>query len=195
MQVDVKVAAGRNGRLDDSVVGLTIDDLISPAYRAMLQSMHGDQVWGLGSKRWAPEIAKRTAKANGTTVLDYGCGTGSIVDQVPPWMTVAEFDPAIPGKDALPQPADIVVCLDVLEHVEPDRLHNVLAHIHSLTRKFALLVIATRPAHKRLPDDRNAHLIIDNGAWWCDQLKRYDWELSLLHNTDGELAAWMKVRP
>lgn len=176
-----------------TVGGLTIDDLISPAYRAMLQSMHADNAWGLGSVRWFPEIAKRATKANAETILDYGCGTGSIVDEMPEF-AVSEFDPAVPSKDTMPQPADIVACLDVLEHVEPDRLHNVLAHIHSLTRKFALLVIATRPAHKRLPDDRNAHLIIDNGAWWCDQLKRYDWALSLLHNTDGELAAWMKVR-
>jgi len=61
----------------------------------------------------------------------------------------------------------------VLEHVEPDLLDNVLAHISSLTRHYAFLNIATVAALKTLPDGRNAHLIVEPPEWWRARLERH----------------------
>jgi len=52
-----------------------------------------------------------------------------------------------------------------LEHVEPDRLGNVLDHIRRLSGKGCYIVIATRPAAAILPDGRNAHLIVKDADW------------------------------
>jgi hypothetical protein len=47
-----------------------------------------------------------------TSVLDYGCGKGCFIAALPPGRryTIEEYDPAIPGKDSLPQSVDLVVC-------------------------------------------------------------------------------------
>ena len=81
-----------------------------------------------------------------------------------------DYDPAIPGKDAPPGPADLVVCTDVLEHVEPEHLDAVLDDLQRLAKKSLFLLIATRPASKALPDGRNAHLTIEPPKWWIPKL-------------------------
>jgi hypothetical protein len=101
-------------------------------------------------------------------VLDYGCGQGSLARAIGD--RVKEYDPAIPEKAAAPAPADLVVCTDVLEHIEPDCLAHVLDHLRDLTLKACFVVIATRPAMKFLADGRNAHLIIETDAFWRKQL-------------------------
>ncbi len=85
---------------------------------------------------------------------------------------VREYDPGIIGKDALPKPADLVIATDVLEHIEPELLGNVLEHIRSLARLGVFLNIATSPAREILPDGRNAHLIIRPPAWWREELAK-----------------------
>jgi cytochrome oxidase Cu insertion factor (SCO1/SenC/PrrC family) len=59
-----------------------------------------------------------------------------------------------------------VVCTDVLEHIELDRLRAVMNHIQGLARKVILLSVALDPANKTLSDGRNAHLIQKPPAWW-----------------------------
>jgi len=77
-----------------------------------------------------------------------------------------DYDPAVTGMDDTPLFADLVTCCDVLEHIEPERLDRVLAHIRSLARKAVFFVVATRPANKLLPNGENAHLIIESAEWW-----------------------------
>jgi hypothetical protein len=65
-----------------------------------------------------------------------------------------------------PEPHDLVVCSDVLEHIEPDCLGDVLRHLYDLTKKALFVDVACRPAKKVLADGRNAHLIQrDPSAW------------------------------
>lgn len=150
-------------------------DLISPAYRQEQRLLHA-RPNGYGGKgnKWAEAVAGLVDRYRATSVLDYGCGQGTLGAALRARQILAlrvdEYDPAIPGKDGLPLFADLVVCTDVLEHIEPDRLASVLAHIHMLTRRAALLVVATRPSGKVLTDGRNAHLILENGAWWSDRI-------------------------
>jgi hypothetical protein len=84
------------------------------------------------------------------------------------------YDPAIESFSQLPSPADLVICWDVLEHVEPNCLDSVLAHIKSLAIKSVYLVIATRAdSSKLLPDGRNPHLIVKPAQWWIDTALNY----------------------
>ncbi len=82
-----------------------------------------------------------------------------------------EYDPAIEGKDGRPVFADLVVCTDVLEHIEPDRLDNVLTHLRTLARRAVFVVINTQPSNKTLTDGRNAHLIVEPAVWWYERLQ------------------------
>jgi hypothetical protein len=107
-------------------------------------------------------------------VLDYGCGKGTLAASISDY-EVWEYDPAIEGKDEIPPPRDLVVCTDVLEHIEPDCLDAVLDDIKRCTVKLALLTIACRPAKKLLEDGRNAHLIQEGYRWWLPKIwQRFD---------------------
>jgi hypothetical protein len=156
---------------------VTRDALISAGYLA-------DQVWlhrqprGYGGKgaKWAAAVGRLAAESACGSILDYGCGEGSLgtaLRAAPLGLEVREYDPAMPGKDQLPAPADLVVCTDVLEHVEPAKLDAVLEHLAGLTRICCLAVIATRPASKVLKDGRNAHLTVESAAWWTARLDSY----------------------
>ena len=75
----------------------------------------------------------------------------------------------------MPKPCEMVVCTDVLEHVEPDKLDAVMDHIFRLTGKLAYFVISTRFANAVLPDGRNAHLSIHDADWWITGLRELGW--------------------
>lgn len=150
-------------------------DLITPAYLAQQKWLHA-QPRGYGGRgdRWAETVRGLIARFDARSVLDYGCGQGTLgaaLRQTTEGVRISEYDPAIPGKDGEAPSADLVVCTDVLEHIEPDRLTWVLEQLKSLARTAVFVAIATRPASKTLPDGTNAHLTVENGAWWQAQVE------------------------
>ena len=143
--------------------------LITDEYRKLNESLHEtNKHYGTNGHRWATQI-EGLAKMIGTTdVLDYGCGKSSLAQNLP--FTIKQYDPAIAKYAELPQPADIVVCTDVLEHIEPECLEDVLNDICRLSIQAVFLVIARHAAKKVLEDGRNAHLIQENDMWWLGHL-------------------------
>src|SRR5262245_58241377 len=138
--------------------------LISPAYADLQRQLHASHDYGKGVD--AEECARIVrALPDVETVLDYGCGQGHL-GRLLTGYEIEEYDPCIPGKDVQPAKCDAVVCADVLEHVEPDLLDNVLIHLRSLTKRYAVFVIATKPSSKIMADGRSAHLIVENAGWW-----------------------------
>ena len=144
--------------------------LISEEYRALNRTLHAKGNYGVGGHRWAARVLALREKYACNTVLDYGCGRGTLGNALgrPEWFY--EYDPAIDGKDGEPPNADLVICTDVLEHIEPDCLDAVLCHIRRKAKRIAFLNIATRPAAKKLADGRNAHLIVQDADWWLERL-------------------------
>jgi 2-polyprenyl-3-methyl-5-hydroxy-6-metoxy-1,4-benzoquinol methylase len=150
--------------------------LISPKYQVMQRILHA-QPRGYGGRgdKWAVTVLALIAELEASSVLDYGCGQGSLRRAVmasdPPGVRFDEYDPAIPGKDGLPSFADLVVCTDVLEHIEPERLDAVLMHLGRLARKAVFAVISLKDSNKILADGRNAHLIQRPSTWWRRRLE------------------------
>lgn len=148
-------------------------DLISDAYRDLNAKLHAaDERYGTGAFRWSETVLQLREELGAETVLDYGAGkrTLGIALGSPGWFR--EYDPAVPEIAELPtEQADMVVCADVLEHIEPDRLDGVLEHIRTLAKKGAFLVISTRESTKSLEDGRNAHLSLHDAAWWKAKLE------------------------
>lgn len=153
---------------------LTPKDLISPKYCDLQRELHA-RPNGYGGKghKWAPAVRDLVAQYDAGSVLDYGCGEGSLkraLADVDDFARVVEWDPAVTGKEMWPSFADLVVVTDVLEHIEPDKLQMVLAHIKVLARKAIFVVIATRPSNKIMADGRNAHLILEDAGWWAARM-------------------------
>lgn len=153
--------------------------LISPSYRALVARLHLDRPdFGTGGHRWAKAVVNAYEEIGIKSVLDYGAGRGTLKAAVMETylksrmdFSFAEYDPAIPEISAPPDPADLVVCSDVIEHIEPECLDDVLTDIHRLARQYAMLVIATKPAKKTLADGRNAHLIVQPLSFWATKIE------------------------
>lgn len=157
-------------------IGFNKPELISADYRALNKRLHADNLsYGVGGGRHAPTVLKLAEilakQTKFVSVLDYGCGRGYLAKALP--FPIAEYDPAIPGKEESPRPADLVVCTDVLEHVEPDRLDFVLDDLKRCVKQIGFFVIHTGPSSKLLADGRNSHLIIEGESFWREKLEKF----------------------
>ena len=135
--------------------------LISEEYRQLNARMHVERRdFGHIGCLWQNVIREILDTYECKTILDYGCGKGTLAEVFGSQFTIRSYDPAIPGKDVLPSPADLVVCTDVMEHVEPECVQNVIRHLRQLTKKILFVSISLVPAGKNFPDGRNAHICV-----------------------------------
>lgn len=170
--------------------------LITNQYRKLNKDLHAtNKEYGVGGKRWAQVTIDICNSLDTRNVLDYGCGKGVLRKSVP-LLNITEYDPAVEGKDGEPEKTDIVVCFDVLEHVEPKCLDAVLRHIKSLTVRGFIASVATKPAQKFLADGRNAHLIQKDLYWWLNKINRVTgFQMQQLNNFgDDQFIAIYKSR-
>jgi len=144
--------------------------VISAEYRELNRLLHeSDPAYGSGSgAKYAQFVLETMRRTKSSTVLDYGCGKGTLGKALGAF--VANYDPAVPEWAEMPSPSDLVVCTDVLEHIEPEQLEAVISHIRRLALRAVLFVIACREAKKTLADGRNAHLIVEPPEWWIELL-------------------------
>lgn len=176
--------------------------LISNKYLKQNRLLHEDPK-GFGGSGWkhAQAIVAFADELGAKSILDYGCGECTMRPEIKKlgWKGfIGEYDPAAFGKDAPPKPAEMVVCTDVMEHVEPGLVDNVLRHIRGLTGKGCYMVVATRPANKILPNGENAHLVIEPAQWWLDRFTQTGWVVIRSEEKrkgDGsphEVRAWLR---
>lgn len=147
-------------------------ELISDDFRELNKQLHRDKLmYGVGGGDHATAVIALAEHLNTTSILDYGCGKGFLSRALP--FPIWEYDPAIPGKDAPPRSAELVICTDVLEHIEPDKLFSVLCDIRRCVSRIGYFVIDTGPAKKQYADGRNTHLIQEDKAWWVAQISQF----------------------
>jgi len=157
--------------------------LISDDYRILQRAMHArDPGYGHASRIHAHTVAGLLNRYGCTELLDYGAGKCALIEALSESRNVQQslryfaYDPAIPGFDEAPEPAEFVACLDVLEHIEPDYLDAVLDDLQRVTKSVGLFTVSVMPALKFLPDGRNAHLIVKPVEWWLPNIMSR-WEM------------------
>ena len=152
----------------------------TPDYLEQLKLYHKQKeyTWGTGSPIASkfPRILNLFDSYECNTILDYGCGSGSLKKYMRKEghkMPIIEYDIGIAGKDSPPPKADLVVCMDVMEHVEEQYVGDVLGHIAKLADKVAYFEICSWEAKAVLPDGRNAHVTVKPHEWWEKELGKH----------------------
>lgn len=155
-------------------------ELISDAYRETLRAkLRRSPQWGGTAFRQAPWVIEEMAALPEPvgSILDYGSGNGSLLTKLSQMraltgIEIYEYDPG--RGTALPhyfEQADLTTCIDVMEHVEEDKVDAVFADIRDKTRRCALFLVSTVKAIHRLPGGQNAHITVRPIDWWMDQLQ------------------------
>jgi hypothetical protein len=140
------------------------------------RQIHGRERYGDSSLLKAPYIIPHIRALGARSVIDYGCGQSKLAEAIgslPRVETVCRYEPAIPDYASRPdRHFDLVVSVDVLEHVPEPELDDVLADMRQLA-DHALLIIDIVPAQTILPNGENAHATVQPPAWWMDRLSRF----------------------
>jgi hypothetical protein len=160
--------------------------LISEDYRQQNKALHEDPSlhYGVAGKAYIPLLTNIYLEYGCKSILDYGSGKGKI-SKILPNLPIKNYDPAIKEFSKMPRPADLVICLDVMEHIEPEYLDNVFKHLKVLIRKVGLISVSTRLARKILPDGRNAHLIVEEPEWWLPKFLEHFKLQEYVRSDDG----------
>ena len=143
------------------------------------KQMHKDENLYAGSSTTLHKesIGQFISVTQSKTILDYGCGKAvqyskeNIHNDYFHGIMPALYDPAVEQYSVLPDGKfDMVICTDVLEHIEEQDLEPVIAEIYSKADKFVYLGICNSPADSFLPDGRNAHVTQKPLDWWVEQI-------------------------
>jgi hypothetical protein len=152
---------------------------ISAAYLEQQKQLHENENYGVASIQYAPLVSHICNTLEVQHLLDWGCGKGRLFQnlKVKHRMKLQAYDPAVEKFSSPPVPAEMVACIDVLEHIEPELLDETLDELARLTECVVFLTVHTGPAVKVLPDGRNAHLTQKPLEWWLPKF----WERWDLH--------------
>lgn len=157
-----------------------MSEFISEEYRAQQQHLHETTEYGTMAQHYGPLVSQIVERLGVDHLLDYGCGRKMGLTKtlkVKHKLTYQGYDPGSGLEELMtaPIPAQLVCCIDVLEHIEPEHLDAVLDHLKQLTEVVGFFTFHTGPAMKELPDGRNAHLTQQPIEWWLDKMKaRFD---------------------
>ena len=144
--------------------------LITPEYRELNRRLHQEnENYGTSGQNWRNAV-RELSEYGRLSILDWGAGKCTLAKSLGPAYRVTNYDPCIEGLDTPPEPHDVVVCGDVMEHVEPELVMNVLREIRKNMKVRGLFVIGMKPAKKTLADGRNAHLSLHTQEEWVEKL-------------------------
>lgn len=145
----------------------------SDNYLIEQKQLHAKYNYGTASISHAPNIKQILQNNDFKTLSDYGAGKKNLEKSLNENgfydFKYFPYDPVFPEYGE-PVAADLVCCIDVMEHIEEEYLENVLDEIKQITLNLCYFSIATCPAKKFLSDGRNAHLIQKPSRWWLPKL-------------------------
>lgn len=140
-----------------------MSEYLSQYYRRV----HKERIYGATGGKKAPFLRAWAQDLNPKSVVDWGCGRSNLLERLRLQSTkLYRYDPYIAEYSTLPDGSvDLIVSVDVLEHVEAWEVAGVLAAMAQKSKN-ALLVIDVTPAKHTLPDGRNAHVTLWKPSIW-----------------------------
>lgn len=175
--------------------------LFTASHAAALAKFHDEtQAFGHIGFLWAPAVLGYMEEYGCDSLLDYGAGKGTMGVQCRALaakkgfpLLMQEYDPAtFPGT---PAPADMVTCIDVLEHVETECLEAVIDDLRRCMGRVALVTVSLRNR-----SGRNAHLhpnVMPREVWMAMLQLRLGnvTEIGVIDSTKAKSELAVLVRP
>ncbi len=141
------------------------------------------------------DITRMLKKGGVKTVLDAGCGSGKLLRQL---MEDGSFDVhgfdiasncldpffdqikdsiltigSLWNKEDFSKPYDAIICTDVLEHIPPEHVSQVLENLNNCTRRLCYLAIALFPdGFGEVILKKPLHLTVRPASWWLGELQK-----------------------
>ena len=172
--------------------------IISKSYLEEQKTLHLNPNYGVASLHFAPIIAEIMKKNKLNSLSDYGAGKLRLLEGLKKQemgnFQYFPFDPAFPEYGE-PKRAEMVCCIDVLEHVEPEYIEPTIENLAKITGKVGFFSIHIGPAGKTLSDGRNAHLTQEPTSWWLPKLCRKFNIIQLKHHKLHGSGFWVVVAP
>ncbi|MGI0011869.1 MAG: methyltransferase domain-containing protein [Nitrososphaera sp.] len=156
--------------------------------------------YGAGSFRWGESIVQLCQQFGVKTILDYGCGKGTLGPILADKVQLTLYDPFVDSFKERPVNKDfgLIVCTDVMEHIEVDKTRDVLTDIFYYTKFLVFFNIALTLARKKLPSGRNTHINIKTANEWARMLMQYfnvvSAHVNLLPNNSYKSLSFVGIR-
>jgi hypothetical protein len=168
---------------------------ISADYLAQQKELHKNPNYGVASLGYAPIIKGLLDQTGIKSISDYGAGKCNLQkglhDLGKRDFEYLPYDPAFPEYGP-PKPAQLVCCIDVLEHIEESYLEEVFLDLKDITKHIGFFSVHTGPAMKTLPDGRNAHIIQQPTSWWLPRMCQH---FEIGHLQRGPGGFWVIAEP
>ena len=169
-------------------------DLYKEIHKKGYQSRKGhfvknvDAYHGGSTREFAKIIKKIIEKNQIKNMLDYGCGKGFFYDnpfylkeeKIDPlkkfWnIDIDLYDPCYEKySDLSPDKIyDLIICIDVLEHVPRQDINWLLNKIFSISKKYVFINLACYYSNALLPDGSNAHINVNDKNWWFNKILKF----------------------
>lgn len=163
--------------------------MISQAYQDKITKYHKTRLWGGAVEGKAFDIECTAKNNNCKSILDFGCGFGLLKQKIGHKFDVTEYDAGIEGKNKLPVGKfDMVVCCDVMEHVEPEFVDQTIDWIYYYSTKIIYVSICCAPSLETFDDGSNLHLTVKPPSFWLEHFERRGARLAYNGTDRGFLA-------
>jgi hypothetical protein len=167
----------------------------SPEYQRLLRELHDREV-SFGGGSHVLTVAQVIRTLNIRSISDYGAGK-MLLEKVLKkefdlQFSYYPYDPAFPEYGP-PVPADLVCCIEVLEHVEPNLIEVVLEQLADITVKWGFFTVHCSNSSKFLADGRNAHILQRPISWWLTKLSDH-FDIQWLNKTGPDSFAVIATR-
>ncbi len=142
---------------------------------------------GKSTLAYAPIIKNIIQNEKVKNMIDYGCGKGNFYNNgfslggnsIPPlrdyWgIKIKLYDPCYEkySKFEKNEIFDLLICIDVLEHIPEDDIDWILKRFFSISNKFIFINVACYEAIALLPDGKNAHINVQKPIWWSNKIQK-----------------------